>query len=76
MKLGLVIKLDKKNKAMSKNLTDIMSENCDAIVFFPIYCQFAAIRKPDSGGMVYKTYIFNNNNLFFLQKLKKELKNL
>ena len=30
---------------------------------FPIYDQFAAIRQPDSGRMVYKTYIFNNSNL-------------
>ena len=39
-----------------------MSTNCDIIVFFPIYGQFAAIRKLDSGRMVNKTYIFINNN--------------
>ena len=35
-----------------------MSTNFDVIVFFPIYGQFAAIRKPYSGLMVYKTYIY------------------
>ena len=32
-----------------------MSANCDVIGFFPIYGQFAAIRKPDSKRMVDKT---------------------
>ena len=64
MKLGSVIKLDKKNTETSKKFDDdVMSANCDVIVIFPIYGQFALIRKPDSGGIVYKTYIFNNNNL-------------
>ena len=40
-----------------------MSENYDAIVNFPIYGRFGAIRKPDSGRLVYKTYIFINSNL-------------
>ena len=66
MKLGLVTKPNKKNTATSKkkkksNNDDVMSENCN--VFFPIHGQFAAIAKPNSGRMVYKTYIFNNNNL-------------
>ena len=48
MKLGLVTKLNKGNTSTSKKLDDdIMSLNCDAIVFFPIYGQFVAIRKPD-----------------------------
>ena len=51
-----------------------MSANCDVVVFFPIYGEFSAIRKPDSGCMAYKTYIFINNNL--LQNLKTELKKL
>ena len=33
-----------------------MSTNCDVITFFAIYGQFAAIRKPDSGRMICKTY--------------------
>ena len=36
---------------------DIMLANCD-IVIFPIYGQFGAMWKPDSGCMVCKTYIF------------------
>ena len=64
MKLGLVTKLDKKNTATLKKINnDVMSVNCDVIVFFPILDQFATIRKPDSGRMVYKTYFFINNNL-------------
>ena len=63
MKLGPVTKLDKRNTATSKKFdNDIMSANCDVIVFFPIYGQLAAIQKPDSRCMVYKTYIFINSN--------------
>ena len=40
-----------------------MSENCDVIDIFPIYGQFGAMRKPDSGRIVCKTYIFININL-------------
>ena len=35
-----------------------MSANCDVIVIFPIYGQFGAIPKPNSGHIVCKTYIF------------------
>ena len=64
MKLGQITKLDKKNKATSKNFdSDIMSANCDVILIFTIYDQFEAIRKLYSGCIVYKTYIFNNSNL-------------
>ena len=45
-----------------------MPVNCDLIVIFTIYGQFAAIRKADSERIVYKTYIFINNNL--LKNLK------
>ena len=49
MKLGPVTKLDKRNKTTSKKFNDdFISANCDAIVIFPIYGQFGAIRKPDS----------------------------
>ena len=65
MKLGPVTKLDKRNKTTSKKFDDdVMSENCDVIVIFPIYGQFGAIRKPDSGRIVCKTYIFINSNLY------------
>ena len=66
MKLGPVTKLEKRNKTMSKKLDDdVMSANCDAIVIFPIYDQFGTIRKPDSGRIVSKTYIFINSDLLF-----------
>ena len=38
-----------------------MSANCDVMVTFPIYGQSAAIRKPDSGRIVCKSYIFINS---------------
>ena len=37
MKLGLVTKRNKKNKATSKKFdNDVMSENCDVIVIFTV----------------------------------------
>ena len=55
MKLGPVTKLDKRNKTTSKKFVDDdMSEDCEVIVIFPIYCQFGAIRKPDSRHMSVK----------------------
>ena len=64
MKLGSVTKLGKKNKKPSKKFDDnVMSPNHDVIVIFSIYGQFGAIRKPDFGRIVCRTYIFNNINL-------------
>ena len=64
MKLGPVTKIDKRNKTTSKKFDDeVVSVNCDVIVIFPIYGQTEAIRKPDSGRIVCKIYIFINNNL-------------
>ena len=61
LKRGPVTKLDKRNTATSKKIYG------DAIVFvfvfFPIYGQFEATRRPDSGHMVYITYIFIKSNL-------------
>ena len=66
MKLGPVTKLDKRNKTTSKKFDDdIMSANCDVIVISPINGQFGAIRKPDFGRIVCKTYIFINSNFLF-----------
>ena len=48
MKLGPVIKLDKRNKTSKKFDDDIMSANCDVIVIFSVYDQFGAIWKLDS----------------------------
>ena len=56
MKLGLVTKLDKRNKITAKRFDDtVMSENCDVIVIFSIYGQFGAIHKPDSNCRVCKS---------------------
>ena len=50
MKLRSVTKLDKENKKPSKKFDDyVMSENFDVIIIFPIYGQFGAMRKSDSG---------------------------
>ena len=77
MKLGPVTKIDKRNTATSKKFDDNgMAENCGVVVIFTIYGQFGAIWKPDSRSMVCKIYNFINNNIFVLQKLKTELKNL
>ena len=63
MKLGPVTKLGKSNTAALKNLDDdVMSANCEVIVFFSIYCQFAAIPKRNSGRIIYKTSIFIKGN--------------
>ena len=51
-----------------------MSVNCDIIVIFPIYGRLGAIRKPDSGRIVCKTYIFINNNVLSYKNGKQNLK--
>ena len=72
MKHKPVYKLDTRNTATSKKIDDdVMSAHCEAIVFFPIYGQFAAILKPDSGRMVYKIYIFINSNLLSYKTWKQ-----
>ena len=53
-----------------------MSEIFDIITISLIYGQFRAIRKPNSQYIVGKSHTFINSNLFILQKLKTELKNL
>ena len=65
MKLRPVTKLDKRNKATSKKFdVKVMSENCVVIIIFRISGQFGAVRKPDSGHRVCKSYAFSNSNLF------------
>ena len=60
MELRPVTKLDKRNKTTSKKFDDdVMSINCDVMVIFPIYGQFGAIRKLNSGLIV-----SINSNLF------------
>ena len=65
MKFGPVTKFDKWNiKTSKKKISgDVISSNYDAIVIFPIYDWFGAIRKVDSGGMVCNFCIFININL-------------
>ena len=69
MKLGAVTELYKRNTETARKIDyDVLSTNCDVIVFFLIFGQFTAILKLDSGGGIYKTYyklsinIFINNN--------------
>ena len=57
--------------AIKKFDDDVISASCYVIVFFAIYDQFAAIWKPDSGRMVYKTYIFINDNLLSYKTSKQ-----
>ena len=62
MKLGPVIKLDKRNKTTSKKFdVDVMLENCDVIVIFLISGQFGAVRRQNSGHRICKSYGFSNN---------------
>ena len=71
MKTGPVTKLDKRNKTTSKKFDDeVISENCGVIAIFPIYGQFGAIRKPDSGCIVCKTYIFIKSDLLSYKNWK------
>ena len=63
MKLGPVTKHDKRNKKRQKNDDSVMSENCDVIAIFLIYGKSGAIRKPDIGRIVCKTYILINSQL-------------
>ena len=52
-----------------------MSTNSDVMAIFPIYSQFGAVRKLDTGRIVCKTYIFINSNLLSYENWK-QLKNL
>ena len=68
MTLGLVTKLNKRNNTTWKKIEDdVMSENCDVIIIFPIYGLFGAIRKPDSRRIVYET-MFSLIVTFYLIK--------
>ena len=72
MKLGPVTKPDKRNKTTWKIFEDgVMSVNCDIIIIFLIYGQFGIIRIPDSGRIVYKTYIISISNLFSYKNWKQ-----
>ena len=64
MKLGPLTKIVKRSERTSKKFDDDVMQN----VIFPIFGQFGAVQKPDSGHRVCKPFV--------LQKLKTELKNL
>ena len=69
MKFGPVTILDMKNKTASKKIdNDFISANCEVIVIFPIYGQFGAIRKLDSGRIACKSYTFINSNFSSYKK--------
>ena len=73
MKLASETKLDKRNKTTSKMFVDdVISKNCEVIVIFPIYGQFGAIRKLDSGRRVCK--IFSLIKSFYLTKTENRTK--
>ena len=56
MKLGPITKLGKSNTITSKSIEDaVMSTNYDFVVIFPIYSQLGAIRKSESGRMLYNS---------------------
>ena len=65
MKPGPVTKFDKRNKTTSKKFgVNVMSEDSDVIVIVWIFGQFEAVRRPDSGHRVCKSYVFGNSILF------------
>ena len=64
MKLGPVTKLDKRNKTTSKKFDlEVMSENCYVIIVFQVSGKFGAIRRPESGQRVCKSYVFSKSKL-------------
>ena len=64
MKHGTVTKIYKTNGTTPKKVDDnVMSADCGVIVIILTYGQFGAIRKPYSGCIVCKTYLFINSNL-------------
>ena len=74
MTLGPVTKLDKRRETTSKQcVCSVVSENCDAIAIFPFYGKFGAIRKPDFGRIVCKTY-FSLLITFYLTKTENRTK--
>ena len=75
MELGPVTKIDKRNKTTSKKIVhDVNLANCDVIVTFPIYGQSGVLRKPDSGYILSKTYIFISNNFLSYKNWKQNWK--
>ena len=59
LKLEPVIKFDKRN---AKKIGNERSVHCDVTVICPVYGQFGAIWKSDSGRMTYNSHTFINSN--------------
>ena len=71
-KLGPVTKFEKRNTTTLKTFNDdVISANCDVIVILWIFGQFGAIRKPESGHIICKTYIFINSNFLSYNNWKE-----
>ena len=69
MKLKPVTKLDKRNTATLKKLTMMSRQQIVTLLpFFQFMDNSGAIRKPDSGCMVYKTNIFSKSKLLSYKK--------
>ena len=72
MKLDQQLSLTRETQQHQKKFDDdVMSANCDVIVIFPIFDQFGAIWKPDS-GLVKVT--FSLIVTFYLVKTENEAK--
>ena len=75
MKLGTVTKIYKTNGTRPKKVDDnVMLADCGVIVIILTYGQFGALRKPYSGCIVCKTYIFINSNLLSYWNWKQNCK--
>ena len=71
--IDMTVTKTNRNTATLKTIDDhIMSANCDVIVFFPNYGQFATIRKTDSGRMFYTIFIFINYYLLSYENRTKK----
>ena len=58
------LNLRKETRQLQKKFSDgVISTNCDVIFIFLIFSQFGTIRKPKSGRIVCKAYIFINSKL-------------
>ena len=71
MKLGPVTKLEKKDTE-NKIGDNFTSSNCDALVIFPNYGQFGAIRKPNCGCIICKTSL--QATFYFTKSINRTIK--
>ena len=77
MRLGPVTEPDERKTTTLKKIDDdVISANCDVIVYSPIYDQFETIRKPDSKCMVSNTCISIKVTLYFTKAENRTKKSL